>query len=802
MRIISCFLLFIAFSAISKISAQTVTPWLTRGDASVLLSPQATTAFSTNSSNASNVITINENATYQSIAGFGFCLTQGSAEVINSLAASERTALLQELFGSSGLGISALRISIGASDLSNSTYTYNETAGDINMTNFSLAGPDLTHLVPVLQDILAINPDILILATPWTAPTWMKTNGTWIGGSLDPTYYAAYSLYFVKYLQAMQSLGIDIWGITPQNEPENPFNEPSMLMSASEQTTFINDHLGPDLQQAGFSTEIIAFDHNCDNTAYPISVLNNSSYAGGAAFHLYAGDISAMSTVKNATGKDVYFTEQFTSSNGSFIGDFGWHMRNVVIGSMNNWSRSVFEWNLATDANYGPRTPGGCSECLGAVTINSTTNYTRNVSYYIIGQVAKFVAPDALKIDAVSSSSFVHATAFRNADGSSVVLAYNDRQKTEKVYITDGSSGFEYNIPKKSAMTFVWSSTAPPPTPPAAPGNLSASSAGATAIDLSWADNANNESNFELERSPDGSANWQNVAAPGENVTSITDSGLDPETTYYYRIRAVNAVGVSSWSNIASATTDADPGGGGVSGIFNIIAQHSNKGLDVINLSGNNNANVQQWEVLNGGGDNQRWQIADNGNGSYTIQALHSGKCMAIFRPNKTNVVQQNCDGSNKQSWNITDLGAGHFRLDNVENGLSLGVENADPANGANVETQPYTGGTHQKWRLDAVAANRQLPESGTTLIRRPDIRIYPNPVQNEVVLNIPFTLSQSGKLECFDSQGKLIWTADLKEGTPGNIPIRVDSWPAGSYRLVVTESGILLTTQALIVHR
>ncbi|PHN06299.1 RICIN domain-containing protein [Flavilitoribacter nigricans] len=805
MRLSSFFPIVLAILIGLQLSAQTVTPWLTRGDASVLLSPQTVTAFSTNSSNANNTITLNESIGYQSIEGFGFCLTQGSAEVINGLNANERAALLDELFGPDGLGISTLRISIGASDLSNSTYSYNEVSGDVNMVNFSLAGPDLTHLVPLLQDILAINPDLLILATPWTAPTWMKTNGTWIGGSLDPTYYAAYSLYFVKYLEAMQSHGIDIWAVTPQNEPENPYNEPSMLMSASEQTDFINNHLGPDLQLAGFTTKIIAFDHNCDNTAYPISVLNNSPYASGAAFHLYAGDISAMSTVRNATGKDVYFTEQFTSSNGSFIGDFGWHLRNVVIGSMNNWSRSVLEWNLATDSNYGPRTPGGCTECLGAVTINSPTSFTRNVSYYIIGQIAKFVAPGALKIDAASGSSYIYATAFRNADGSTVVLAYNDRQKTEKVYITDGiNGGFEYDIPKKSAMTFIWTSSAPPQTPPAAPDNLNATAAGSSAIDLSWSDNSNNEANFELERSPDGSSNWMNVANPAGNTSSATDNGLSAETTYYYRIRATNAAGSSAWSNTANATTEADQGGGGITGTFNIIAQHSDKGLDVINQSGNNNANVQQWEVLNGGGDNQRWQVSENGSGAYLIQAVHSGKCLAIFRPNKTNVVQQNCDGSDQQSWLITDLGGGYYQLENVENGLSVGVENADLSNGGNVETQTFSGATHQKWRFEPVSSNRISPDRGQLDSQRPrsDILLYPNPVQDRLRITLPAGTYRTAQLEFFDPNGRLVQTYPLEEGISGDISVSVQALPVGTYVLSLNTSGEVRYSKRFTISR
>src|SRR5690606_15477508 len=141
-------------------------------------------------------------------------------------------------------------------------YSYNNTSGDVNMNNFSLAGPDLDNLIPMLKKALQINPNIKILATPWSAPNWMKTNNNSDGGSLQTQYYAAYANYFVKYLQAMQAQGISIWGITPQNEPENAHNNPSMSMNAGEQTNFINNNLGPAIRNAGFSTKIIAFDHN------------------------------------------------------------------------------------------------------------------------------------------------------------------------------------------------------------------------------------------------------------------------------------------------------------------------------------------------------------------------------------------------------------------------------------------------------------------------------------------------------------------------------------------------------------
>jgi O-glycosyl hydrolase len=459
LKLLTLLLFFFNFSGLS----QTVTPWLTKGDKTALIAQQPVVNFSANTGTSPTTITLTPATSYQTMDGFGWCLTQASAEVISGLTTTVQNNLLNELFNpSTGLSSSMMRISIGASDLSNSTYSYNETSGDVGMTNFSLAGPDLTYLVPVIKKILLINPNIKILATPWSAPRWMKSNNSWIGGSLQTQYYEAYARYFVKYFQAMKAQGINIWGITPQNEPENPNNEPSLAMNSTEQKNFINQQLGPQMAAAGFGgVKIIAFDHNCDNTAYPIDVLNNSTYVDGAAFHLYAGDISAMSTVKNATNKNVYFTEQFTGSTGNFSDDFSWHMRNVVMGSINNWSKAVLEWNLAANTDNGPRTPGGCTTCLPAVTVNNSTSITRNVSYYIVGQISKFAKVGALRIGSGSSSASITTTAFRNTDGSIVVLAYNANAAATTVKVVNGSNAFSYSIPPASAVTFVWS-TGPP----------------------------------------------------------------------------------------------------------------------------------------------------------------------------------------------------------------------------------------------------------------------------------------------------------------------------------------------------
>ncbi|WDD97599.1 cellulose-binding domain-containing protein [Thalassomonas actiniarum] len=593
--------------------AQPVSVLETRGDKSVLLQ-QTEITFSQELDNTSspNLITVNDEQSYQSIDGLGFALTQASALAISMLPTAKQDALLNELFHPvTGNGISLLRVTLGASDLSASLYSYNEAvtsdnaftpdpgkhyyinlpahnvrlgasgysedaytgdnaasgedfqwqfvpsgdgywyidraAGgplarlrtdDTNMadmhdsatgtwekwqltpgeipgsyflslplkgagnhdrlqvdedklvrmvdndqsagtwesftftevtdpSSFSLAGPDLDTLIPILKKIRTINPEIKLLASPWSAPRWMKTNNHWIGGRLKNDHYGDLAHYFKNYLDAMAAQGLDIWALTVQNEPENGHNEPSMLMSADEQYNFIENHLGPLLKNSPHSqVKILGFDHNCDNTSFPIQVAQ-SQYVDGSAFHLYGGDISAMSTVKESSGKDVYFTEQWTGLpdgtseeelNTAFNLDLGWHMENVVIGATRNWSKTVLEWNLFTSPSNAQR---GCINCMGAMTLDeSNFNINRNVSYYIISQLAKALQPGAKRIDSGGISGELHHSAFKNPDNSYVLLAYNASwTQVQNTTVAWRGQAFQYPIPPRSAATFSWTET-------------------------------------------------------------------------------------------------------------------------------------------------------------------------------------------------------------------------------------------------------------------------------------------------------------------------------------------------------
>ncbi|MFH4966210.1 glycoside hydrolase family 30 beta sandwich domain-containing protein [Gaetbulibacter sp. M235] len=445
------------------IVASDVDFWLTKGDQSVKIQKQNSNLNFNSSNNSYPNIEIDESQSYQSVEGFGFTLTGGSAQVINSLSPEKKQELLQTLFGynNNSISISYLRVSIGASDLDATTFSYDDLVvgeTDINLTKFSL-DPDKQHLIPLLKEILSINPNIKILGSPWSPPVWMKDNNSTIGGSLQPQYYSVYANYFVKYIEKMKGEGITIDAITPQNEPLHPGNNPSMLMLAPDQANFIKNHLGPAFKAANINTKIIIYDHNCDKPDYPISILNDpgaKAFITGSAFHLYAGDISALTTVHSAhPDKDVYFTEQYTSSSGTFSGDLKWHLKNVIIGSMRNWSKIALEWNLANNPSFEPHTSGGCTTCKGAVTINSSNSYTLNVGYYIIGHASKFVPAGSIRITSNLKGN-LNNVAFKTPNGKIVLIVENDGNSSEIFNIKHKGKWITVSLDGGSIGTFIW----------------------------------------------------------------------------------------------------------------------------------------------------------------------------------------------------------------------------------------------------------------------------------------------------------------------------------------------------------
>ncbi len=444
--------------------------WLTNGDKSSLFEEQTAFLKFTKASQKpagemqEPLVDIDDQKEFQSIDGFGFALTGGSAQHLAHMDAAKRAALLRELFGVDGksIGISYLRISIGSSDLNDHVFSYDDLAAgetDSQLVKFSLA-EDRAELIPILKEILAINPRMEILGSPWSAPAWMKTNGDAKGGKLKMEDYAPYAAYFVKYIQAMKAAGINIAAITVQNEPLNDKNTPSMLMSSEEEALFIKDHLGPAFAAAGIRTKIIVYDHNCDVPEYAISILKDpgaSQYVDGSGFHLYGGEIGAMNAVHSAfPRKNLYFTEfmavEPTESGRISIAK---PVEGTFIGALQNWSRNVLLWNLAANSKFEPHTDnGGCPICQGAVTIDGN-EVTRNLSYYAIAHFSKFVRPGSVRIGS-SEPAGLRDVAFKVPGGKTVLIVMNPGKSAQEFAVRYHGMSFRTKLNDGAVGTFVW----------------------------------------------------------------------------------------------------------------------------------------------------------------------------------------------------------------------------------------------------------------------------------------------------------------------------------------------------------
>lgn len=435
--------------------------WLTMPDKSVLFEKQSLPNQSSSKSEHLQ-LDINVSKTYQEMDGFGYTLTGGSAMHIFKMDAASRADLLKELFGTgaSDIGVSYLRVSIGASDLDELLFSYNDLPKgrtDPNIEKFDL-GYDKKYLIPVLQEILKINPKIKILGSPWSPPVWMKDNGDTRGGSLKKEYYPAYAKYLVKYVQEMKKQGITIDAITVQNEPLHPGNNPSLLMLAEDQRDFVRDHLGPAFKKNSVKTKIIVYDHNADRPDYPITILNDkeaAKYIDGSAFHLYGGTVDAISKVHDAhPDKNLYFTEQWVGAPGDFEKELTWHTENLTIGAPRNWCKTVLEWNLAADEKQDPHTDrGGCDRCLGAVTITGN-KVTREPAYYIIAHSSKFVRPGSKRVESNLPEGLPNV-AYKTPNGDMVAIIQNTSATEKTIDVNTGKKTITVTLKAGAIATLV-----------------------------------------------------------------------------------------------------------------------------------------------------------------------------------------------------------------------------------------------------------------------------------------------------------------------------------------------------------
>ncbi len=440
--------------------------WVTNGAQTKLLKEEnVIPVTSATDATASYRIAPDTSDPLQEMDGFGAALTGSSAYLIHQkLNDSQRENLLNELFSrEKGIGISYLRITMGASDFSLSDFTYNDLAAgqtDPELKNFSIE-KDQDDLIPVLKLIKVIQPEIKIMATPWSPPAWMKTNGRLAGGKLKPEWYETYARYFVRYIRAYEKEGIAIDAISVQNEPLHEAAYPSLRMEPEEQLDFIKNHLGPLFEKENISAQILLYDHNWDRPDYPVTILDDPQvrkYVAGSAFHAYGGDVSAMTKVHDAyPDKGLYFTE---ISGGEWAKDFRdnmvWNMKNIFIGTTRNWSKNALLWNLALDEQFGP-VNNGCKDCRGVVTIRQNGTIDRNVEYYVTGHMARFVQPGARRLftDALPVESGLEQVAFVNPDGSLILVVLNGSAASQKIIVQWEGKQFSYSQEPSSTATYV-----------------------------------------------------------------------------------------------------------------------------------------------------------------------------------------------------------------------------------------------------------------------------------------------------------------------------------------------------------
>ncbi|UWE12223.1 glycoside hydrolase family 30 beta sandwich domain-containing protein [Actinacidiphila bryophytorum] len=466
--------------------------WLTTADDSAQLQPQAPVDFHPGGSDLTT-ITVDPNQTFQTMDGFGGAMTDSSAAVLSTLAPAARDAAMRKLFDPrQGIGVSFLRQPVGSSDFTAAAahYTYDDMpAGqtDFGLAHFSVAH-DQAQILPLLRQARKLNPQLTVMATPWSPPAWMKDSDSLVGGHLkdDPAVYQAYARYLVKFVQAYAAAGVPVDYLTVQNEPQNraPNAYPGTDLPVEAETAVI-EALGPLLHKASPRTKILAYDHNWTThpgdiataeklgedpqTDYPYEVLDSPAarWIAGTAYHCYSGDPSAQSALHDAhPDKGIWFTE-CSGSHGAtdtpaqiFRGTLTWHARTITVGTTRNWAKSVADWNLALDPNGGPHN-GGCDTCTALLTVAADGTVTTNAEYSTIGHLSKFVKPGAVRIGSTNYGTTgwngqLTDVAFRNPDGSTAVVVHNENDDPRSFTVAVGGESFDYTLPGGALATFTW----------------------------------------------------------------------------------------------------------------------------------------------------------------------------------------------------------------------------------------------------------------------------------------------------------------------------------------------------------
>ncbi|MGW4466195.1 ricin-type beta-trefoil lectin domain protein [Micromonospora sp. NPDC004704] len=566
------------------------------------LQPQTPIAFAASSGTGNQTLTVNENTTYQQFEGAGASFTDTAAWLINgsgALSQSTRDTVMRQLFDPvNGIGLSFTRNPMGASDLARFSYSYDDTCCDLN--DFSLSRD--SDVMALTKQAKSLNPALKVMASPWSAPGWMKDNNSMGQGWLQWQHYPTYAQYFARYVQGYAAQGVKIDYVTAQNEPTCCAGYPSMQWNAAGLQEFTKNHLYPAFRNAGINTKVLVHDWNWDGYqewAAPLvndPAIRNDPLFGGIAWHGYGGNVSTQTTVHNQfPNVNAYMTEH---SGGDWIANQQTEDMLNLVDYTRNWDRSWIKWSLALDQNQGPHN-GGCGTCTGLVTVHNgdsrhgQVDYT--IEYYTMGHLTKFVKPGAYRIDSTGNAS-VPNVAWKNPDGSKALIAYNNTGSTQNVKVNWGNQSFTYPLPTKTSATFTWGGTpgtGPTTPPPSGPtGQITglagkcvdiagASSADGTAVQL-YGCNATTAQRWT--RAADGT-----LRALGKCLDISAGSTANGARVQLY---TCNGSGAQQWTWTAGR---------------DLVNPQANKCLDVTGNTSADGTPLQIWSCTGAG--NQKWTL-------------------------------------------------------------------------------------------------------------------------------------------------------------------------------------------------
>ncbi|WP_328536496.1 ricin-type beta-trefoil lectin domain protein [Streptomyces sp. NBC_00344] len=595
----------------AQAAGEPVNIWLTTTDDAggrhvTGLEQQAPLNFQSGNGGSGENITVDEATRYQTFTGGGADFTDTAGYLMKSsgaLSQATRDATMKKLFSpTDGIGLSFVRNPMGASDLARYGYTYDDIpAGqtDTSLSKFSIAH-DLDDVLPLTKQAKQLNPALTTMASPWTAPAWMKDSGQLNGGWLKAEDYGTYADYFVKYIQAYRDQGVPIDYVTPQNEPTCCDGYPSMSWNGSGLAYFTKSELLPKLQSAGLSTKVLALDWNWDKydeyaapTVDDAAIRNHPNF-GGVAWHGYGGDVAKQTEVHNKYPQtDAFDTEH---SGGTWVTNQQHDDMLNIIDYTRNWGKSIIKWSLAVDQNRGPHN-GGCGTCDGFITVHNGDSRSGqvdyNIEYYTMGQLTKFVHPGASRIASTASTS-VPNVAWRNTDGSKALIAYNDASSAKQITINWGGQHASYSLPGKTSATFTWSGTPSAGDPSGSTGTLAG--LGGKCLDVAGGSSANGSAVQLYDCNGSTAQRWtagtdSTIKALGKCLDVTSGSTANGAKTQLYDCNGSDA---QKWSYNAS-TGD-------------VVNTAADKCLDATDNSSANGTRAQIWTCT--GAANQKWHLA------------------------------------------------------------------------------------------------------------------------------------------------------------------------------------------------